>query len=172
MLCSTRRRGRRLRRRHLDVGSVAIVVRAGGARLLQLRHKSGGSGGFLDLAERVVAAGARAGAPGHRQRSRGHRAAGGRRRRARRPGGPVAVADVRAIVGAAAIVGLSTHTREQIDRALESRRQLHRRRSGLRDCARRTPATTQRARPRAMRPRGRGQAGRRHRRHHARTRAR
>ena len=32
----------------------------------------------------------------------------------------LAVADVRAIVGPASIVGLSTHTREQIDRAIDS----------------------------------------------------
>jgi thiamine-phosphate pyrophosphorylase len=98
---------------------VADACLRGGASLLQLRDKSGATSGFLDLAERVVRV----------ARGRGARviindradiAALSRADGVHVGQDDLSVAQVRAIVGASAIIGLSTHTRDQIDRALAS----------------------------------------------------
>jgi thiamine-phosphate pyrophosphorylase len=105
--------------RHLEPFAVADACLRGGASLLQLRDKSGASAAFLDLAERIVRLG----------RTRGARVIINDRADIAALSGAdgvhvgqedLTVADVRAIVGDAAIVGLSTHTRDQIDRALDS----------------------------------------------------
>jgi thiamine-phosphate pyrophosphorylase len=91
----------------------------GGARLLQLRDKSGASGRFLDLAERIIALarpqGARVIINDRTDIAVLSRADGVHVGQEDLP-----VEEVRAIAGPSAIIGVSTHTREQIDRALES----------------------------------------------------
>jgi thiamine-phosphate pyrophosphorylase len=91
----------------------------GGARLLQLRDKSGASGRFLDLAERIIALarpqGARVIINDRADIAVLSRADGVHVGQEDLP-----VDEVRAIAGRSAIIGVSTHTREQIDRALES----------------------------------------------------
>ena len=91
----------------------------GGAPLLQVRAKALDTASLLDLADRVVRS----------ARPRGARVLVNDRADvaalADADGVHVgqedlSVADVRAILGPSAIVGLSTHTREQIDRALAS----------------------------------------------------
>lgn len=105
--------------RHLDPAAVAISCVRGGARLLQVRQKHGAAARFLDLAERVVAAGHPAGAQvivnDRSDIARLSEADGvhvGQE--------DLSPDDVRRIAGGASIVGLSTHTREQIDRALDT----------------------------------------------------
>ena len=66
------------------------------------------------------------------------------------------VADVRAIVGPDAIVGLSTHDREQVDAAGCERRELRRGRAGLRTATKDTGYTRARPRPRCGTPPRRG----------------
>jgi thiamine-phosphate pyrophosphorylase len=103
--------------RKLDAAAVASACVAGGAPLLQVRQKSGSSGAFFALADAAV-----------------RRAAGSDTRvivNDRADLAQAAGADgvhvgqddlspeaVRAIVGDGAIVGVSTHTQDQIDRAL------------------------------------------------------
>ena len=105
--------------RRLDPLDVAGACLRGGAPLVQLRDKSATTASLLTLAEQVVSL----------ARDRGVRVIVNDRADvavlAHADGVHVgqddlAVADVRAIVGAASIVGLSTHTREQIDRAIDS----------------------------------------------------
>ena len=86
---------------------------------MQLRHKSGESGSFLDLAERVVAV-AHEGGARVIVNDRADIAMLSKADGVHVGQEDLAVAEVRAIVGPDAIVGLSTHTREQIDRALQS----------------------------------------------------
>jgi thiamine-phosphate pyrophosphorylase len=98
---------------------VADACLRGGASLLQLRDKSGSTGSFLDLAERIVRLARARGVPviiNDRADIAALSGADG----VHVGQDDLTVADVRAIVGPAAIVGLSTHTRDQIDRALES----------------------------------------------------
>jgi thiamine-phosphate pyrophosphorylase len=103
--------------RQLDAAAVASACVAGGAPLLQVRQKSGSSGAFFALADAVV-----------------RRAAGSATRVIVNDRADLAQAagadgvhvgqddlspeEARAIVGDAAIVGVSTHTADQIDRAL------------------------------------------------------
>jgi thiamine-phosphate pyrophosphorylase len=105
--------------RGLDPAAIADAYLAGGARVLQLRVKSGSSAAFLGLADRVVA------------RARDWVAAvivNDRADIARLSGAhgihvgqdDLPVADVRRIVGSSCIVGISTHDERQIDAALES----------------------------------------------------
>jgi thiamine-phosphate pyrophosphorylase len=103
--------------RRLDPLAVADACLRGGARLLQLRDKSAATAAFLDLADRVVA---RAGGLGARViiNDRADIAALSRADGVHVGQDDLSIADVRAIVGPAAIVGVSTHTRDQIDRAL------------------------------------------------------
>jgi thiamine-phosphate pyrophosphorylase len=103
--------------RRLDPLAVAEACLRGGATLLQLRHKSNASGPFLDLAERVV--------PIARQRG-GTVIVNDRADIAALSGADgvhvgqedLSVEDARHVVGATAIVGLSTHTPAQVDAAL------------------------------------------------------
>ena len=91
----------------------------GGTSLLQLRDKSGATASFLDLAERIVRL---AGARGARViiNDRADIAALSGADGVHVGQDDLPVLDARAVVGRSAIVGLSTHTRDQIDRALES----------------------------------------------------
>jgi thiamine-phosphate pyrophosphorylase len=98
---------------------VAEACLHGGATLLQLRYKSGGSGAFLDLAERVVAIAHQRGARVI-VNDRADIAAMSKSDGVHVGQEDLAVADVRAIVGPSALVGLSTHTHEQLDRAFET----------------------------------------------------
>ena len=107
------------RARGLDAAAVADACLAGGARILQLRDKSGSSAAFLSLADRLVQ---RASACDARV------VVNDRADLARLSGAwgvhvgqdDLDVADVRRIVGAAAVVGISTHDELQIDAALET----------------------------------------------------
>jgi thiamine-phosphate pyrophosphorylase len=105
--------------RGLDPETVADACFAGGARILQLRDKHGSSAAFLALADRLV--------------QRGHgcdaRVVVNDRADVARLSGAwgvhvgqedLYVRDVRRIVGAAAVVGISTHDERQIDAALET----------------------------------------------------
>ena len=105
--------------RGLDPEALAGACLAGGARILQLRDKSGSSAAFLDLADRLV------------QRASAYDArvvVNDRADVARLSGAwgvhvgqnDLDVADVRAMVGHAAVVGISTHDEPQIDAALET----------------------------------------------------
>jgi thiamine-phosphate pyrophosphorylase len=103
----------------LDPATVADACLAGGARILQLRDKTGSSAAFLSLADRLV------------QRARGSDAVlvvNDRADIARLSGAwgvhvgqdDLDVADVRRIAGSAAVVGISTHDEAQIDAAFET----------------------------------------------------
>jgi thiamine-phosphate pyrophosphorylase len=103
----------------LDPARVADACLAGGARVLQLRDKTASSAAFLSLADRLV------------QRARACDAVlvvNDRADIARLSGAwgvhvgqdDLDVADVRRIVGSAAVVGISTHDEAQIDAALET----------------------------------------------------
>lgn len=105
--------------RGLDPTHVAEACLSGGARLLQLRSKSGGSAALVALADAAVALarpfGARVIINDRVDVAMMSRAAGvhvGQE--------DMTVADVRRVMGASAVVGLSTHTREQVDAALET----------------------------------------------------
>jgi len=105
------------RARGLDPVAVARACLAGGARVLQLRCKGLPSGAFLALAEELVLAARPAGAEiivnDRADIARLSGAAGlhvGQE--------DLSVDDARAITGPAAIVGLSTHDRRQVDDAL------------------------------------------------------
>jgi thiamine-phosphate pyrophosphorylase len=89
----------------------------GGARLVQLRAKRLGSGAFLELAEQLVAlTGPYGGRLIVNDRADVARMAGAAGVHVGQEDVPAAAA--RAIVGADALVGLSTHTAAQIDAAL------------------------------------------------------
>jgi thiamine-phosphate diphosphorylase len=102
-----------------DPAAVADACLAGGARILQLRDKAGSSAAFLALADRLA------------QRASAFDAllvVNDRADIARLSGASgvhvgqddLDVADVRRIVGSAAVVGISTHDEAQIDAALET----------------------------------------------------
>jgi thiamine-phosphate diphosphorylase len=102
-----------------DPAAVADACLAGGARILQLRDKAGSSAAFLALADRLA------------QRVRASDAllvVNDRADIARLSGASgvhvgqddLDIADVRRIVGPAAVVGISTHDEAQIDAALET----------------------------------------------------
>ena len=105
--------------RRLDAAAVASACIAGGAPLLQLRQKSGSSGALFALADSVVrrAEGALTRVMVN-DRADVARAAGAHGVHVGQD--DLSAAEARWIVGDSAIVGVSTHTREQIDRALES----------------------------------------------------
>ena len=103
----------------LDPAAVGGACLAGGARILQLRDKTGSSAAFLSLADRLV------------QRASACDAVvvvNDRADIARLSGAwgvhvgqdDLDVADVRRIVGSAAVVGISTHDELQIDAALQT----------------------------------------------------
>ena len=100
--------------RPLDLARACL---AGGARLLQLRAKTLPGGAFLELAEAVAEEAASAGAiliVNDRPDIARLAGAGG----VHVGQDDLRPADVRRITGPDAIVGLSTHTVDQIDRAL------------------------------------------------------
>jgi thiamine-phosphate pyrophosphorylase len=107
------------RERGLDPLAVAQACLRGGATLLQIRAKDDSSAALLELTERAVAAAAAAGARivvnDRADIARMASAAGVHVGQTDLP-----VAAARAIVGDDAIIGVSTHDREQIDRALAS----------------------------------------------------
>jgi thiamine-phosphate pyrophosphorylase len=103
--------------RSVDPFALAEACVRGGARLLQIRAKAMASGELLALTERVVAAARAAGAAVVvNDRADLARMAGAAGVHVGQTDLPVAAA--RAIVGAGAIVGVSTHDRGQIDEAL------------------------------------------------------
>ena len=105
--------------RGVDPLALAEACLRGGARLLQLRAKDDSNGELLALADRMVAAARAAGAAVIiNDRADIARMAGAGGVHVGQTDLPVSAA--RAIVGQQAIVGLSTHDREQIDRAIES----------------------------------------------------
>jgi thiamine-phosphate pyrophosphorylase len=107
------------RARGIDPLALAAACLRGGARLLQIRAKDDSSGVLLDLTERTVAAARHVGALVIvNDRADVARLAGAGGVHVGQTDLPVDAA--RAIVGDAAIVGVSTHDREQIDRALAS----------------------------------------------------
>jgi thiamine-phosphate pyrophosphorylase len=107
------------RARGLDPAAVAEAFVRGGAMLLQLRDKDSGSAAALGLAARVVAAAARSGARVLvNDRADIARLAGAAGVHVGQDDLPVEA--VRAILGPDATVGLSTHTREQVDGALQT----------------------------------------------------
>jgi thiamine-phosphate pyrophosphorylase len=101
----------------LDPAAVARACLAGGARLLQLRCKTMPGGAFLALAEQLVLLCRRYGADlivnDRADIGRLSAAAGVHVGQA-----DLAVDDVRAVAGAGALVGLSTHDERQVDDAL------------------------------------------------------
>ena len=106
--------------RGLDPRGVALACLRGGVRVLQLRAKSDSTAAFLTLAGEIVAAAASSGATVIvNDRADIARMAGA--------GGvhvgqdDLSVDDVRTVVGGQAVVGLSTHDREQIAAGLASR---------------------------------------------------
>jgi thiamine-phosphate pyrophosphorylase len=107
------------RARGLDPLVLAEAHLRGGARLIQVRNKESGSAAMLALAERIVAAaspyGARVIVNDRADIARLAGAAGVHVGQDDLP--PDAV---RALLAPEAIVGVSTHTREQIDAALET----------------------------------------------------
>ncbi len=105
--------------RGLDPAAVAAACLAGGARVLQLRDKSGSGAAFLALADQVV----------HAATGRGALIVINDRADVARLSGAggvhvgqedLAIADVRQVVGSAFVVGISTHDERQIDVALDS----------------------------------------------------
>ena len=107
-VCATRR---------IDPVALASAFFAGGARVVQLRQKEGGSGEYLSRADEIV------------RRARPHAAlviVNDRADVAKLSGADgvhvgqddLRVADARHILGPAAVVGLSTHDERQIDAAL------------------------------------------------------
>jgi thiamine-phosphate pyrophosphorylase len=105
--------------RALDPLSLAGACLTGGARLLQLRDKDGPSGAFLSLADATV----------RRARAVDALVIVNDRADIARLSGAAGVhvgqddlssADVRRIVGSAAVVGVSTHDEQQIDAALDT----------------------------------------------------
>jgi thiamine-phosphate pyrophosphorylase len=103
--------------RSKDPIELAEACLAGGARVLQLRCKSEASGAFLDLADRLVSLARASGAiviiNDRADIARLSGAAGvhvGQE--------DLSAADARVVVGAEAIVGVSTHDEAQVDAAL------------------------------------------------------
>ena len=107
------------RARGLDPVAFAERCMRGGARLLQLRAKDESSGTMLALADRLVAAGRGSGA-GIVVNDRPDVAVMSASEGVHVGQEDLPVEAARVVVGANRIVGVSTHTREQIDRALES----------------------------------------------------
>ena len=105
--------------RGLNAATIADAYLAGGARLLQLRDKSGSSAAFLSLAEHIVRrASAFDAAVIVNDRADVARLSGAHGVHVGQE--DLAVSDVRRIVGFSFIVGLSTHDERQVDEALDS----------------------------------------------------
>ena len=99
--------------------ALAAAYVSGGARILQLRHKSGSSAAFLQLADSLVALARPAGAIviiNDRADIARLSGAGG----VHVGQDDLSPADARAVAGATAVVGLSTHDAAQIEAALET----------------------------------------------------
>jgi thiamine-phosphate pyrophosphorylase len=105
--------------RGLDPLALAEACFRGGARLLQIRAKAMASGELLALTDRIVAAGRAVDAAVIvNDRADIARMAGAAGVHVGQTDLPVAA--TRAIVGAGALVGVSTHDRRQVDEALAS----------------------------------------------------
>ena len=103
--------------RRIDPAALADACFRAGARILQLRHKGAGGGAFLTIARRLAALASDAGAAlVVNDRPDIARLAGAAGVHVGQDDLPVAA--VRALLGSAAIVGLSTHDEAQVDRAL------------------------------------------------------
>jgi len=107
------------RARGLEPARVAHACLLGGARLLQLRDKTGGGAALVALADLVVAL-ARSFGAAVLINDRADVALMSRADGVHLGQDDMPVADVRRLMGAAAVIGLSTHTREQVDAAIES----------------------------------------------------
>jgi thiamine-phosphate pyrophosphorylase len=105
--------------RNIDPVVLAESCIRGGARLLQLRAKGAPSGTLLELADRLVAAAQATGA-GIVINDRADVAVMSGADGVHVGQEDVPVEAAREVVGASRIVGVSTHTREQIDRALDT----------------------------------------------------
>jgi thiamine-phosphate pyrophosphorylase len=105
--------------RGLDPLRLAEACLRGGARVLQLRCKARGSGAWLALARETVALAAPYGTR-IIVNDRADMAALAGAAGVHVGQEDLAVDDVRRVAGATIVVGLSTHTRTQIDRALET----------------------------------------------------
>jgi thiamine-phosphate pyrophosphorylase len=104
-------------RKGLDAHGVAEACLAGGAPAVQVRDKSGASGSFLTLARRIVAtASGREAAVIVNDRADIARLSGAAGVHVGQE--DLLVHDVREIVGDGMVVGLSTHSEEQVDAAL------------------------------------------------------
>jgi thiamine-phosphate pyrophosphorylase len=99
--------------------SVAAAYLRGGARVMQLRHKAGGSADVLALARRLVAVAATYGAEVV-VNDRADLAALAGAAGVHVGQEDLPVDDVRRLVGSTALVGLSAHTLDEIDAALAS----------------------------------------------------
>jgi thiamine-phosphate pyrophosphorylase len=105
--------------RGIDPVALAEACVLGGARQLQLRAKAESSGRILELADRMVALGRESGtAIVINDRADLARLAGAAGVHVGQTDLPVEA--VRGILGAVAVVGVSTHDRAQIDRALRT----------------------------------------------------
>lgn len=105
------------RARGLDPDGVAQACLLGGARLLQIRWKGAASGALLTLADRLVLAGrAKAAEIIVNDRADIARMSGAAGVHVGQE--DLTVDDARAIAGAAAVVGLSTHDERQVDEAV------------------------------------------------------
>ena len=132
----------------------AAACLAGGARLLQIRAKALAGRDFLEAATAIVARAAAGGATvivnDRADIARLSGAAG-----VHVGQDDLAPAQARAVLGPNAIVGLSTHTAEQVDRALRRADRLPRRRTDLRNGHEGDRLRTGRRRGRAARRRSR-----------------
>jgi thiamine-phosphate pyrophosphorylase len=107
------------RLRGLDPREVTSAFLRGGARLLQIRQKSGSSAELLSVVRHAVAEGRHAGAR-IIVNDRADIAAMASADGVHVGQSDLSLADVLAITGADAFCGLSTHTAEQVDEALAS----------------------------------------------------
>lgn len=104
-------------RARIDPVSFAEACLRGGARILQLRQKDGGSAVRLDLARRLARTAAAAGA-GLIVNDRADIAVLAGASGVHVGQEDLGVEDVRRVAGPSLVVGLSTHTPEQVDAAL------------------------------------------------------
>jgi thiamine-phosphate diphosphorylase len=106
--------------RSVDPVELATACLAGGARVLQLRHKVGSSAEFLLLADAIVTRAHERGALVI-VNDRADIAILSRADGVHVGQDDLTVADARRVVGDRAIVGVSTHDRPQVDAALQTR---------------------------------------------------
>lgn len=105
--------------RSVDPVELATACLAGGARVLQLRHKTGSSAEFLSLADAIVTRAHERGAVVI-VNDRADIAILSRADGVHVGQDDLTVADARRVVGDRAVVGVSTHDRAQVDEALQT----------------------------------------------------